>query len=63
MLFVLRIGGGERRWGLSTVREEAQRRSGERWWSEQERSSEICVCQRESECARSFRGYSGSRRR
>jgi hypothetical protein len=63
VLFVLRIRGGERRWGLSTVRQEARRWSGERWWSEQERLSEMCVCKRESECARSFRGCSGSRGR
>jgi hypothetical protein len=42
---------------------EARRRSGEVWWSEQERISEKCVCKRKSECARSFRRCSGSQRR
>jgi hypothetical protein len=39
--------------------QEARRRSGERWWSEQERTSEMCVWKRKTECARSFRGVLG----
>jgi hypothetical protein len=41
----------------------SRRRSGEVWWLEQERMSEMCVCKRKSECARSSRMCSGSKRR
>jgi hypothetical protein len=40
-----------------------RRRSGEVWWSEQGKMSEMCVCKCKSECARSSRMCSGSRRR
>jgi hypothetical protein len=39
-----------------------RRRSGEVWWSEQERMSEMCVCKRKSKWARSSRMCLGSRR-
>jgi hypothetical protein len=41
----------------------SRRRSGEVWWSEQERMSEMCVCKRKSECARNSRMCSGYKRR
>jgi hypothetical protein len=40
--------------------QEARRRSGERWWSEQAKTSEMCVCKHKSECARSSTRCSGS---
>jgi hypothetical protein len=45
------------------VEPEPRRRSGEGWWSEQGKMSEISVCKHKSECARGSRMCPGSRRR
>jgi hypothetical protein len=57
----------DREWGAAVAavdgEPKSRRRSGEVWWSEQERMSEMCVCKRKSECARSSRMCSGSKTR
>jgi hypothetical protein len=56
----------DREWGATVAavdgEPKSRRRSGEVWWSEQERMPEMCVCKRKSEWARSSRMCSGSRR-
>jgi hypothetical protein len=56
----------DREWGAAVAavdgESKSRRRSGDVWWSEQERMSEMCVCKRKSKWARSSRMCSGSRR-
>jgi hypothetical protein len=56
----------DREWGAAMAavdgEPKSRRRSGEVWWSKQERMSEMCVCKRKSEWARGTRMCSGSRR-
>jgi hypothetical protein len=57
----------DRGWGAAVAAVDGEpkprRRSGEVWWSEQGKVSEMSVCKCKSECARSSRMCSGYRRR
>jgi hypothetical protein len=56
----------DQEWGAAVAavdgKPKSRRRSGDVWWSEQERMSEMCVCKHKSKWARSSKMCSGSRR-